>query len=120
VRELNALELQFLFRIGFRLGLHREEYDLYARRLLASSPAPTPTPTTPSSDRPSPAAAPAEARAAPWARWPAQATEPCDSGLIGPAAALPEQPAAPAPAGPPAPALLGRAVAAAEQPIYYV
>lgn len=46
-RELNRLELEFLFRMGFSLHMQREEYDWYAEELLSrveSSPCHAPAP----------------------------------------------------------------------------
>ena len=40
--ELNCLELEFLFRLGFSLALSREEYDDYVRLLAGGEQAPAP------------------------------------------------------------------------------
>jgi len=41
--ELNCLELEFLFRVGFSLALSREEYDDYVRLLAGDEQARAPT-----------------------------------------------------------------------------
>ncbi len=39
IKEINNLELEFLFRTGFGLTVTREEYDWHASQLLAQDPA---------------------------------------------------------------------------------
>ena len=36
--EINCLELEFLFRLGFSLAISREEYDDYVRLLVNEKP----------------------------------------------------------------------------------
>jgi len=55
--ELNGLELEFLFRIGFSLALSREEYDDYARLLAGAEKTPVVAST---SSRPAESRAPSE------------------------------------------------------------
>ncbi len=44
IKEINNLELEFLFRTGFGLTVTREEYDWHASQLLAQDPAAPPAP----------------------------------------------------------------------------
>jgi len=55
--ELNGLELEFLFRLGFSLALSREEYDDYTRVLAGAEKTPVVASTSP---RPAESCSPSE------------------------------------------------------------